>query len=124
MPTQDSYKAVATNLARMLGRKPFLTLTRREVTTILRTITGEERTRIKILGSAAIMEELNNLGLTTYPDLYEVGTNESLRLFRTDSFLNELVSVITEPNEETDARLKAALSMVPTGNNKNTLAGV
>jgi len=109
MPNSKAYQDVADELRNRLGRNAFVTLTRLDVTGILRDVSGEPNTRLKNLGSAAITEALARRGLMLYPDLYWSEGNQALRLFRTESFIAELVNILNNPGEQTDKRLRAAL---------------
>lgn len=113
MPNQDDYRKVAEELKSQLGRKTFLTLTRSDVTDMLRRVSNSPTTRIKVLGSQAITDELEKLGLTFYPDLYDVGSHDALRLFRSDSFIMDLIEIINEPSDVNDMRLRLAMRALP-----------
>lgn len=112
MPSNEDYRKVVNTLKGQLGRKPFLTISRMEITEILRSESGEPRTRVKHLVAAAIEREMERAGLRCYPSLIDTEGKDMLRLFRSPSFIAELTTILNEPGEETDARLRDAIKKV------------
>lgn len=109
MPSTDSYRQVARVLHDRLGNQPYLSLTRREVTELLRNLSGEANARLRSLGSQMIEQQLDSSGLVFYPSLAEVETNAYMRLIRKESPLYEIVEIMNNPNPWTDELLDAVL---------------
>lgn len=112
MPSKDDYRKVADAMRGRLGRKPFLSVTRREITDILREVSGEPTTRIKVLVAHQITEELSRKGLNVYPALADTDSKDMVRIYRAESTIPELIEILNYPSPENDVRLRAALRKV------------
>lgn len=112
MPRYADYVAVAQRLEESLEHKAFMTISRKEVTNILREVSGEPRTRIKTLIAHDLTEALGEHGLSFYPTLGDTDTRDNVRLFRTASVIGNIVNIIVHPTPETDAELGAALKKI------------
>lgn len=112
MVNRGHYDEVANRLTSYIDHKAFATIPRREVTNLLREVSGEERTRIKSIVARDLTEVLESNGLRFYPSLEETDTRDNLRLYRTGSVLDELVTMIAHPSPMNDAKLGAAIKKV------------
>lgn len=109
---RDAFRKTAEALRAQLGRKPFLTISRRDVTDILREVSGDPKTRVKVLVAQSITQELNTRGLTVYPALADSEGKDMVRVFRLDSVFTELIELLNYPGEDSDMRLRSALRKV------------
>lgn len=109
---RDAFRKTAEVLRAQLGRKPFLTISRRDVTDILREVSGDPKTRVKVLVAQSITQELNARGLTVYPALADSEGKDMVRVFRLDSVFTELIELLNYPGEDSDMRLRSALRKV------------
>jgi hypothetical protein len=112
MPKHADYVAVAEELKGHIDHRAFATIARREVTEILRRVSGEPRTRIKSLVARDMTEVLAEYGLSFYPALEETDTRDNLRLFRTESVIAHFVEMIAHPSPESDIELGVALKKI------------
>lgn len=112
MPKHADYVAVAEELTSYISSKAFATIGRREITEILRNVSGEPRTRIKSLVARDMTEVLAEHGLCFYPALEETDTRDNLRLYRIDSVIAQLVDTIAHPSPESDVALGVALKKI------------
>lgn len=112
MVTRDHYGAVAEQLKERIENRAFATIPRRDVTNILREVSGEERTRIKSIVARDLSTVLEENGLRFYPPLETTDTRDNLRLFRIGSVLDELVEVIVHPSPLNDAKLGASIKKI------------
>lgn len=112
MLEQKDYAETAEVIKGRLGRRAFMTISRMDVTDILREVSGQAGTRVKSLVAYAITQEMEERGLTFYPALSDVGGKDNIRVVRTNSFIPELVELLNFPNEDNDAKLRAALRQV------------
>lgn len=112
MVNREHYAAVAVQLKDRIDHRAFATIPRRDVTNILRQVSGEERTRIKSIVARDLTEVLEENGLRFFPSLEETDTRDNLRLYRVGSVLDDLVQMIAHPSPTNDANLGAAIKKV------------
>lgn len=112
MVDRKHYTEVAVQLKGYIDHKAFATIPRREVTNILRQVSGEERTRIKSIVARDLTSVLEENGLRFFPPLETTDTRDNLRLYRIDSVLDDLVQMIAHPSPLNDAKLGAAIKKV------------
>src|SRR5213594_3172601 len=102
MPSRNDYALVARELKKKLNGKAFLTIRRETVTKILREVSNEPTTRIKVGVARELQLVLLEQGLRCYPTLEETNTFETVRIFRAGSVFGNLVDLIIHPSNETD----------------------
>lgn len=112
MPRHSDYVAVAETLTERLEHRAFMTLPRRDITAILRNVSGEPRTRIKALIAQDLTDVMRTYGLNFQPPLADTDTRDYVRLYREDSVIGTVINIITNPSPETDAQLGAALKKI------------
>ncbi len=112
MPGRHEYVKVADQLKKMLNGKAFMTIPRRDVTDILREVSGEPTTRIKSLVARDLTLVLLEQALRCYPSLEETDMNDTVRIFRAGSVFSKLVDLIVHPSKETDHDVGAMLKKV------------
>jgi hypothetical protein len=112
MPGRYEYVKVADELKKLLNGKAFVTVPRREVTDILREVSGEPTTRIKSLVARDLTLVLLEQALRCYPSLEETSMNDTVRIFRAGSIFSNLVDLIVHPSKETDRDIGAMLKKV------------
>lgn len=102
MPARNHYVLVARELKKRLNGQAFRTITRSQVTDILREVSGEATTRIKKGVASDLTQVLLEQGLRCYPGIDETTGPESVRIFRTGSVFGNLVDLIIHPSRDTD----------------------
>lgn len=112
MPNRHHYTVVARELKRRLNGKAFETIARTDITDLLRTVSGEETTRIKSNIAGDLGHALLEQGVRCYPSLENTTTGDSVRLFHAGTVLGELVDLIVHPTAETDRYLGNILTKV------------
>jgi hypothetical protein len=112
MPSRNDYVLVARELKKRLNGKAFLTIPRREVTEILRDVSGESTTRIKSSAAAELTQVLLEQALRCFPGLSDTDTFETVRIFHAGSVFGNLVDLIVHPSSQTDSDVGAMLKKV------------
>jgi len=112
MPSRHHITVVARNLKVRLNGKAFLTIPRREVTDMLRDVSGEDTTRIKSGIGADLERALLEQGVRCYPGFTETTTGDTIRLFHAGSVLGSLVDLLVYPSVETDKDLGDVLTKI------------
>lgn len=109
MPERGDYRKVVMTLKERLGKRQFTTFARQDITSILREVSGEPKTRIRALMAQQIELELYKQGLAVYPHLDDTSGKDLVRLYRTKSNLMELIEAVSTPSEEHDDLLRKIL---------------
>jgi hypothetical protein len=112
MPSRNDYALVARELKRRLNGKAFLTIPRREITDILREVSGEPAARIASIKARDLTQVLLEQALRCYPTLEETDMFDTVRVFRAGSVFGNLVDLIVHPSKETDRDVGAMLKKV------------
>ena len=112
MPSRHHLTIVARRLKTRLNGRAFLTIPRMDVTELLREVSGEDTTRIKSGIAGDLERVLLEQGIRTYPSLAETSTDDTIRLFHSDSKLGELIDLLIYPSTETDRELGEMLTKV------------
>ena len=111
-PGKHHYVLVARNLKTRLSGNAFLTILRKEITEILREVSGEPTIRIKSGVAKDLTQVLLEQGIRCYPDIAETDANESIRIFHAGSVFGNLVDLIARPSSQTDAEVGELLLKV------------
>ena len=112
MPSRHHITLVARNLKTQLNGRAFLTIPRRDVTDMLREVSGEDTTRIKSGIGADLGQALLEQGVRCYPGFANTTTGDTIRLFHAGSVLGSLVDLLVYPSVETDKDLGAMLTKI------------
>ena len=112
MPTRNDYILVARELKKLLNGKAFKTVRRREITNILRDVSGEPTTRIKSGVAKDLTQVLLEQAIRCYPSIEETEMYDAVRIFRAGSVFGNLVDLIVHPSSETDADVGEMLKEV------------
>jgi len=110
MPTRHQLTTVARTLKTRLNGKGFLTIPRMEITELLRTVSGEDTTRIKSTMAGDLELALLEQGVRCYPSLAITSTGDSVRLFHAGTLLGNLVDSLAHPSTESDQDLGHVLT--------------
>lgn len=110
MVTQSDLKKVARELKKRLGNRGFLTIQRLEVTELLRTLSGEDATRIKTVIGQNLEQALLEQGVRIFPSFSETNGADSIRLFHAGTVMSDFVDVLRHPSANTDKELAIAIS--------------
>jgi hypothetical protein len=112
VPNRNQYVLVARELKKQLNGKAFMTIHRREITEILRGVSGEPTTRIKSGVAREMTQVLLEQALRCYPSIEETDMDASVRIFRAGSMFSNLVDLIVHPSAETDADVGEMLKKI------------
>lgn len=112
MPGRSHLVQVARELRKQLNGKAFLTLDRVEVTQLVRTVSGEDTTRIKSAIASDLELALLEQGVRCYPGLVGTTTGDTIRIFHAGSVLGSLVDLLAHPSKDTDRDLGAMLKKI------------
>ncbi|MFB7860056.1 hypothetical protein [Rhodococcus qingshengii] len=104
-PSTAHLTAVARDLKRELNGQAFLTLKRMDITTRIRQVSGEARTKLRPGMAAELTRELNEQAVQVHPPLTESSMFDSIRLCHAGSLLSRVQKVIVEPSPESDKEL-------------------
>ena len=110
MVTQSDLKRVARELKKRLGNQAFRTFQRFEVTELLRTLSGEDATRIKSVMGQNLETALLEQGVRVFPTFSETNGTDSIRLFHAGTVMSDFVDMLRYPSESTDRELGIAIS--------------
>jgi hypothetical protein len=113
MPDRSHYALVAKELKKKLNGKAFTTVPRREITDILRQVSGEPTTRIKSNVAWDLSQVmLEKEALRCYPSLEETGSQDNVRIFRASSVFGNLVDLIAHPSTDADREVGNVLKKI------------
>ncbi len=110
MVTQSDLKRVARDLKKRLGNRAFLSIQRLEATELLRTLSGDDGTRIKRVMAQNLEQALLEQGVRIFPSLSETNGTDSIRLFHAGTVMSDLVDLLRHPSPSTDKELAIAIS--------------
>lgn len=105
--TNDTYLKVADRLVAQMGKdsEAFTTKTRMEITTVLRDVSQQPRSKIGASVGDAIEAALDQRGFRVFPHLNDVDTGGSVRIIRRGSFAEKLLNAWLHPGTMTDEEL-------------------
>lgn len=114
MPQRSHLIAVARELKQRLihEHRTFLTLSRYEITELVRVKSGEPTTRIKSNLAAELTAALNTQGVLVFPDLWETTTGDVVRIHLAGTLFGSLVEAITHPDVSDDRYLGEVIRKV------------
>lgn len=113
MPNRNHYGLVARELKRRLNGKAFMSIPRREVTDILRDVSGEPTTRIKSnVAWELSLVMLEKEALRCYPSLEETDSHDNVRIFRAGSVFGNLVDLVAHPDSDADREVGNVLKKI------------
>jgi hypothetical protein len=113
MPDRTHYALVAKQLKQKLNGKAFTTIPRRDITDILRDVSGEPTTRIKSNVASELSQVLlEKEALRLYPPLEDTDTHGNVRIFRAGSVFGNLVDLIVHPSGDADREVGAVLKKI------------
>lgn len=112
MPTREHLIAVARQLKTRLNGKAFLTVPRRDVTELLRDVSGEDTTRIKSVIGENLDQALLERGVRSFPRFADTSTSDMIRLFHADTVAPNLLDLFLYPSPQTDHELAEVLTKV------------
>jgi hypothetical protein len=92
--------------------RALLTLDRTKITELLREVSGEPTTRIKLVLTSDLTSALVNQGVLVYPSLGATTTGDTVRLYHAGSVFGQLVDVIVHPDQGTDKDLGDILTKI------------
>jgi hypothetical protein len=107
MVNHDLYFKVAEAISRQMDqdRLAYSTKTRLEIGTLLRQVSGQPRSKIGRNVGDAIEAALEQRGFRTFPHINDVGMHEAVRIFRSSSFVNQILNAFLHPGATTDMQL-------------------
>ena len=103
-------KQVARELKKRLGNRGFLSVQRFEVTELLRTLSGDDTTRIKSVIGQNLEQALLEQGVRIFPSFSETDGADSIRLFHAGTVMSDFVDMLRHPSPNTDKELAVAIS--------------
>lgn len=110
MVTQSDLKRVARELKKRLGSRAFLRIQRLEITELLRTLSGDDATRIKSVMSQNLEQALLEQGVRIFPNLSDTNGADSVRVFHAGTVVSDLLDMLRHPSQNTDKELAIAIS--------------
>ena len=105
MPNRGHLVQVAQQLEGRLNGKAFLTISRFEITQLLRDVSSEDTTRLKKGLAEDLERALLEQGVRVYPRLQDTTTDDYVRLIRPRTVAASVVDIIMNPSESTDKQL-------------------
>ena len=81
MPNPSDLSRVAKSIRSRIDGKAFERIPRREITDILREVSGESTTRLKRAMSEDLERKLLEQGVRVFPSLQETSTDDVVRVF-------------------------------------------
>jgi hypothetical protein len=112
--TNDIYFKLAEAIARQMDQDhlAYSTKTRLEMGTLLRQISGQPRSKIGKNVGDAIEAALEQRGFRVFPHINDVGMHEAIRIFRSASFVNQILNAFLHPGAMTDTQLADLITKV------------
>lgn len=103
---------VARQLKTRLGSRAFVTIPRMEVTNMLRSVSGQESTRIKSVVGDRLDQALLSVGVCCFPTFASTSTGDEIRLMHVATVLGELVDILQHPSAQNDPKLGTILAKI------------
>ena len=112
MVTYYELSTVARQLKAKLGTRAFMTIPRMEVTNMLRSVSGQDTTRIKSVVGDRLDQALLAIGVRCVPTFASTTTGDDIRLLHVGTVLGDLVEILEHPAPENDSKLGAILAKI------------
>lgn len=114
MVVQDTYLKLADQICRIMDqdRLAYTTKTRTELTTLLREVSTQPRSKIGASVGDAIETALDHRGFRVFPHINEVGTHEAVRIVRRGTFVDQILNAFLHPSATTDTELADLITKV------------
>jgi hypothetical protein len=114
MTGSDIYLKLTDKIVHQMNsdRVAYATKTRSEITTLLRDISGQPRTKIGRSVGDAIEAALDHRGFRAFPHINELGTNGATRIIRRGTFADQILNAWLHPGTITDTALAELISKV------------
>jgi hypothetical protein len=113
-PNRGHLVQVARRIKHELGDDPFVTMERLAVTDMVRTVSGEEGTRIKTAMAVDLEQALLEQGVRCFPSLHSTTSGDIVRFFHTATTMGALVDLLMYPDCGEDPILRGTLTKVRT----------
>lgn len=112
--TQDLYLKVADSIGKQMDqdRKAYTTKTRMELTTLLREVARQPRSKIGKSVGEAIETALELRGFRAFPHINDAGTNDAVRIIRRGTFVEQILNAFLHPGATTDTQLAELITKV------------
>ena len=123
MPTPADLSRVAKSIRNRIDGKAFERIPRREITDLLREVSGESTTRLKRAMSEDLERKLLEQGVRVFPSLQNTSTGDVVRVFHTGTALASLLDMLLYPSAETDREVAEVTSKVEGGEKVSTMDG-
>jgi hypothetical protein len=109
---EDLYLKLADQIIRQMNqdKQAYATKTRMEITTLLRQISGQPRTKIGNSVGDAVEAALEHRGFRVFPHINEVETHGAVRIIRQGTMLNSILNAFLHPGATTDGELAELIS--------------
>ncbi len=110
----DVHEKVAAEITTEMDRlhRAFLTVTKLEITTALRRLGGQPRTRVGRSSADNVEAALERRGYKVFPALADVRTDEAVRIYRRGTFADQILQGILHPGATTDEELANIITKV------------
>jgi hypothetical protein len=107
MTEQDLYLRLADSICQQMDKdhRAYSTKTRAELTTLLRNISNQPRSRIGRAVGDAIEAALDQKGFRMFPSINAVGALEAVRIIRRGTFVDKILNAFLHPGGMTDGQL-------------------
>lgn len=105
-------REVAKRVKRLLGGDAFRSIQRRDLTDLVREVSGLATTRLKAEMAARLTDQLQRQGVRVFPPLTETATSDAVRIFHCGTVVADLVDMLETPGAATDAELAIVTSKV------------
>lgn len=112
MPTRTHLVSVAKEIKRRLNGRAFHTMPRQEVTQMVRTVSGEDTTRVKSAMGDEIERVLLEQGIRLFPGLRDTQASDNIRFFHTGTLAATFVDILRYPDQDTDKQLAEIITKV------------
>lgn len=107
MISQDIYLRLAEAITVQMDhdRMAFNTKTRLQITTLLRQVSGQPRSKIGRNVGDSIEAALEHRGFRAFPHINEVGAHEAVRVIRRGTLVDQILNAFLHPGVTTDTEL-------------------
>jgi len=112
MVSEYELSLVARQLKTGLGTRAFATVPRMEVTNMLRSVSGQNKTRIKSVVGDRLDQALLLIGVRCVPTFASTSTADEIRLLHVGTVLGDLVDILQHPSAANDPKLGSILAKI------------
>lgn len=109
MPTRTALEVVADQLADRVKKHGVHTMSRGEITTMIRTASGDDRARYGRLVGADLTEQLGLRGIICFPNIVDIGSGDAFRMYPARTGIGHLVDLILHPSTDGDREIAEAI---------------